>query len=178
MSNTKIAEVVSTKTEDGKRLVKVIVMGKDDVQEIHQTTPFGIDSNPPKGTKALHVETLSRGSSVIAGIINSATDDLQVGEVRISSTDENGNDQTFITLRSDGTIEIGGDSENMVRYAPVGSTVQELQDDVNQLKQLISSWVVVPNDGGAALKAVLASWSSSPLVEDISQARIDDIKTM
>lgn len=33
-----------------------------------------------------------------------------------------------------------------------------IQDDINDLKSIFSNWVVVPNDGGAALKTASSSW--------------------
>ena len=34
-----------------------------------------------------------------------------------------------------------------------------LEKDLNDLKSAFNSWVVVPGDGGAALKAASASWA-------------------
>ncbi|MBL8002398.1 MAG: hypothetical protein JNL05_10590 [Flavobacteriales bacterium] len=38
-----------------------------------------------------------------------------------------------------------------------------LEQQFNQLKQLVGSWVPVPNDGGASLKVQLATWSGQQL---------------
>jgi len=168
MSNTKIAEVVSSKIEDGQRLIKIIVMGKDDVHEIHQVTPFGIDSNPIKGSKALHVQTLQMGESVVAGTINEATD-LAPGEIRIFSTDEDGVEQAHVTIRTDGTIEIGGTAHNMVRYTPLNAGIQQFKADVNVQFGLIA----------AVLNGLLpGSYVAPVLTVDISGSKIDEVKTL
>lgn len=38
-----------------------------------------------------------------------------------------------------------------------------IQNDINQLKQIFSAWVTVPQDGGASLKALAASWAAATL---------------
>jgi len=164
----KIAEVVSTRTDDDKRLVKIIVMGKDDVQEIYQVTPFGIDSNPVKGSKALHVETLQMDGSVIAGTINEATN-LAPGEIRISSTNSDGVEQTHITLRSNGIIEIGGTDHNMVRYTPLNAGIQQFKTDVQAQLTLIA----------AVLNGLVPGSYTPPVLSvDISGSKIDEVKTL
>ena len=59
------------------------------------------------------------------------------------------------------------------------STVERLnkiEQDINNLKQAFTSWTPTPQDGGAALKTVVASWSGSKLtatkVEDIESETI------
>jgi hypothetical protein len=39
-----------------------------------------------------------------------------------------------------------------------------LKTDINNLKTIFSTWVVVPKDGGAALKTAAAAWYGSPVV--------------
>lgn len=41
--------------------------------------------------------------------------------------------------------------------------IKEVKDDLNKLKQAFATWVPAPTDGGAALKAALASYASSTL---------------
>lgn len=173
-----IVKVLSTRVVDGFRNVKFLRMGKDDVQETEQIAPHGIDSNPVKDMVAIYAPTLQQGEPVIIGFINKKLIDLEPGETSVFSTDENGALSTFIHMLADGTMKIGGDADNAVRYGQTAASINELKDDVNQLKNLIASWTPVPNDGGAALKAVLATWSGSALVEDISGAKIDEIKTL
>lgn len=163
----KIGTVVSSKVQDGKRVVKMVVLGKDDVQEIPQVAPHGIDSAPPKGVKALHVETLQRGASVSAGYINKEQQ-VNAGEIRISSTDADGNEQTFIYLHDNGDISIGGTSDNMVRYSPLNSGLQAFKNQVQTEFSLI-----------AAVLNTLAPGSYTPPVLniDISGSQINEIKT-
>jgi hypothetical protein len=173
-----LTRVISTQLDDlSRRLIKVLRFGRSDVQTPFQALPHGIDSNPVKDWLAVYSETTEKGKPVIIGYIN--PDQLaEVGGTRIYSTDGNGAVQFAIYLRADGTCEVGGDTDNMVRFVPVANSVNELKDSVNELKNLFTSWTPVPNDGGAALKSVVTSWASSPLVEDITGAKIDEVKTL
>ena len=56
-----------------------------------------------------------------------------------------------------------GSFGGLIKVEDLVSKLNNLENDVNNLKQLITSWVVVPNDGGAALKSVLASWSGQSI---------------
>ncbi|WP_053405001.1 hypothetical protein [Persicobacter sp. CCB-QB2] len=52
-----------------------------------------------------------------------------------------------------------------------------IERDINSLKTAFSNWVTAPNDGGAALKAITASWAGQQLtptkVDDISDESIE-----
>lgn len=70
-----------------------------------------------------------------------------------------------ILLTSDQIIANGGDNDGMVNIVPAVAMWKTLVDDLNRLKTAFNSWVVVPDDGGAALKAAAAGWSGNPLDE-------------
>lgn len=58
------------------------------------------------------------------------------------------------------------DGENTVPVsAKVTSQLNKIESDLNNLKTAFASWVVAPSDGGAALKALTATWSGSSLTE-------------
>lgn len=57
----------------------------------------------------------------------------------------------------------GGENKGVVKVKELVSEFKKLIDDVNQLKNLFTSWVPVPSDGGAALKTIITSWASSPI---------------
>lgn len=58
----------------------------------------------------------------------------------------------------------------------VADRTNTVEQDINDLKQMFSSWVVAPQDGGLALKTATASWYSSVLTEtqegDIANEKI------
>ncbi len=93
-----------------------------------------------------------KGSVVIVTFINKS-----IGFVSISTEVDK------VLLNTEEVIINEGDNKGLVKVEPLTDKINALEKDVNQLKGLISSWVPVPTDGGAALKTVLSSWFSSQL---------------
>lgn len=59
---------------------------------------------------------------------------------------------------------INGDAHGgLVKADPTAEAIAELQQDLNALKQVFTSWITVPNDGGAALKTGASTWAGQPL---------------
>lgn len=76
-------------------------------------------------------------------------------------------------------IHIGGDQVNLYEKnaadfvalaAKVKTELDKLKDDINSLKTVFSGWIVVPNDGGAALKTAATTWYGSPVVVNTVEA--------
>lgn len=172
-----IIKIISSKVSQGKRLVKFLRYGKSDTQETKEIAPFGVDSHAPKGTAGLYLETTQRGKPVVVGYINK-NQVAGSGELRMYSVDSNGDVVSYIHFKSDGTIEFDGTTDNLSRHSQIAASVNEIKDDINDLKTLISGWVPVATDGGAALKTALATYIATPLVENINDAKIDEIKTL
>ena len=173
-----ISKVISTQEDSEiRRLVKVLGLGSDDVQEVLQVAPYGDDSNPIKDMIAVYSQTNDSGESVIIGYVNK-NQIADVGEKRIFSTDADGNVVMALHLKNDGTAEFGGNADNLVRYIQTAASINELKSDLNSLKNVFSAWVTVPSDGGAALKLALAAYFATPIAQDISGAKIDEIKTL
>lgn len=57
----------------------------------------------------------------------------------------------------------GGDLGGLVKVEALTKRLNTIENDINSLKNVFSSWVVAPQDGGAALKAAAAPWSGSQL---------------
>jgi hypothetical protein len=55
----------------------------------------------------------------------------------------------------------------MCKRDGVKQQLNNLENDVNNLKSAFTSWVVAPNDGGAALKATTSTWAGSNLVTTV-----------
>lgn len=159
-----------------RRVVKFWRFGKDDVNTAIETSPFGIDSSPIKGMAGLYAETAKIGESVLIGYINQ--DQLAaIGETRIFSKDAAGAVKAFIWAKNDGILLLNGDTNFAVKFNELKEAFDELQDDVNTLKQNFTSWTPVANDGGAALKAATAAWFAATLVKNIDDAKNTSIKT-
>jgi len=168
----KLTKVISTKIQNFKLIVKILRYGKKDAHTSNVSTPYGIDSNPIKDMIALQVQT-SMNDTVIVGYINkNAVAD--VGELRLYSTDSAGNEKTFVHLKNDGNIDFLGNGNNLVSYNDLVTQFNELKDNYNILVGKLNAWVVVPNDGGGALKTAL---SVTPAVSvsnaDITKTKVD-----
>lgn len=173
-----VVKVLSTELDNLKRrVVKFLRFGKRDVQTSLECAPFGIDSSPIKDMVAIYAETAEKGKTVLVGYIN-RNQLAAPGETRLYATNANGEVQTFIWLRSDGTVEIGGGDDFLLRFSKTKEVVDELQADINALKQAFTNWVPVPNDGGNALKIAAGAWTGAALTKNIDAAKIEQIKTL
>jgi hypothetical protein len=159
-----------------QRIVKFLGLGNKDIQTAIQASPHGIDSNPVKDLIAVYGKTKEKGETVIIGYLNKSLL-AEVGENRLFSTDDAGGLKTFIWLKNDGTIQMAGTGDFMVRYEEMAKVCNELKDDITTLKQVFSTWSPIAQDGGAALKGAAATWFATPLQEDITKAKIAEIKT-
>lgn len=70
-----------------------------------------------------------------------------------------------ITISNDGKIELNGNAfGGLVKVSELVTKLNTLEYDLNTLKQIFVAWIVAPGDGGAALKALAASWASDFLI--------------
>lgn len=151
-----ITKVISNIIESGFRKIKVLVTIDPDVRTAQQVSPFGIDSVPIAGMKAIYAPTNKNGKNVIVGYYNKsllAND----GEVRLYSVDDDGALSTFIWLKNDGTMQIGGSANHMTQYEGLATAFNTLKADLNQAR---------------------AALSLPPSIADITAAKIDEIKTI
>ena len=58
----------------------------------------------------------------------------------------------------------GGELGGMVKVEDLVTRLNKLEQDLNVLKQVFTTWVPVPNDGGSALKIGSATWAGSELI--------------
>ncbi len=163
----KLSKTISSKIDTlTMRVVKVFRLGKDDVQEATQVTPSGIDSAPIKDLIAVFAQTGDKGETVIIGYLN-RKQIAAIGETRIYSTDENGNLKISIHLKNDGTAEVGGTGDNLVRYKPVEDAFKAIEDFLNQQLPLIATGI---STGGGSYTPGIPSFA-------ISSAKITALKT-
>lgn len=157
----KIVKIVSTSVDVLKRrVVKILRMGKSDIQTSFDVAPYGVDSNPIKDMIAVHAETGEKGKTVIVGYINKNAI-ADVGELRLFSTDSLGVEKKYIWLKNDNTIEIGGNSDNMVRFSALEAAFNQLKSEFN-----------------AHVHASNGTPPTVPSTADVSGAKINEIKTL
>jgi hypothetical protein len=159
-------------------LTKILRFGKSDVQTPFQALPHGIDSNPVKDMIAVYSETTEKGKPVVIGYLN--RDQLaEVGGTRLYSTDSDGSAQFAIYLRADGTCEVGGDSDNMVRYSELETAFNQLQSDFDSFVNTYNTHIHdVPQAPSGTLPSAPTTSTGSASTADISPAKIDEIKTL
>jgi hypothetical protein len=173
-----IVTVISNEIVTRFRKIKVRRLGQNDIQTPTQAAPFGVDSAPIKNMRAIYADTDKKGKPVIIGYINReliAGD----GETRIFSLDENGELATFIWLKADGTMQIGGDADNAVRFSELKTGFDQLKSDHDALVDAFNSHMhatagtgpPVPPTPGTGIPAMHTTAS-------IDDSKIDEIKTL
>lgn len=157
---------ISTRIIDGIRYVKFLRFGRSDVQEVQQTAPFGIDANPIAKMLAVYAKTATTGKPVIIGYIN-ANQQAAEGEVRLYSLNAQGVEQIYLHLLNNGTIQLGGTADNVVRYNPLDTA---LDGAVNQINANFTSIATAIN------AIVPGSYTPVPVTLDITAAKVTEVK--
>jgi hypothetical protein len=156
---SKIKEVFSNKSF---RMFKVLEYG---AKTANESSPFGVDSHPVNDTTAVMIKTDTISKSVILGFLQKNRK-AEKGEIRFYSTDEDGNEKTFLWLRNDGTIEIAGDSDNAVKFIPLDSALQNMVGQINSQLTAIASGIT--SAGGA--------YVPTNITLDISASKVNEVK--
>ena len=85
-------------------------------------------------------------------------------------------DTDFKIDSANGTVIInGGNNKGMVNIVPLTQVVNNIQNDLNQIKSIFTAWVPVPQDGGAGLKGPASVWASAQITPT-QQSDIEDTK--
>ena len=176
-----IGKVISTTVKNGKRFIKMLLRGRNDVQETHNVDSWGVDSHAVKDAACVVLKTEVMGQSVVIGFVNSEQI-AKVGERRTFSTDKDGNLKFYIHQKNDGTCEIGGDTDNMVRYSELKTAFDQLKSDFNNLVTAYNSHVHITTATVAATPTpgIITPTTSTgtPSTADVSGAKIEEIKTL
>lgn len=175
-----LVKVISTRIgSSNRRLVKFLRFGKSDVQEKFEASPYGFDSVPVKNTIAIYLPTNEVGNEIIVGYINK-NKVANIGENRLFSTDENGTEKTYIYLKNDGVIELGGNSDNAVRYSKLKKGFDELKNDLIELQNkwnAFASAYVPGSPTTVGLPPTLATQTVVNSTASIDSSKIDNVKT-
>ncbi len=146
------------------RSLKVFQFGAKTADVI---APFGDDSAPLKDMIALYAETSNMSESVIIGYINK-NQIAASGEKRIFSLKSDGTLSTSIHLRTDGTMELGGNTDNVVKYTPLNSAFTTKDNFINiELGKI-----------AAAITALGGAYAPGTISTDITAAKVDGVKVV
>jgi len=109
-----------------------------------------IVSSEPKGFITIPVT----GSQVLVTFIN----DTDAFLAMVSEVDK-------LYIKADGIQFNDGSNGGLINVEDLVDRLNTIEGDMNDLKQIFSTWVPVTQDGGAALKGAAATWYSVPLTE-------------
>ena len=71
-----------------------------------------------------------------------------------------------MTVKFEGEVVInGGENEGLVKVVELTEKLNAIENDINNLKSIFSSWVPVVYDGGASLKLAATDWASKTLTK-------------
>ncbi len=170
----KATKVISTRLDSLSRLlVKILRLGRSDVQEILETSPAGTDANPIAGMIAITTETSEKGKSVVLGYINKNRL-AAAGEVRHFSQDGNGGLKFYTWLKANGTLELGGSAKHLARYEELETGFNQLKTDFNNFIIIFNGHIHATPSGPASPTATLGTASTA----SIAGAKINEIKTL
>lgn len=135
-----------------------------DCEPLDESAPLlGVNLQANQGLTSGMVLIPKVGSYVIVALMNDgvngcviATEEVErmelvIGEARVEVTE-------------DGIVLNGGNLGGMVKVEALTSRINNIENDLNTLKEVFAKWVPAPQDGGAALKGVISSWASETLV--------------
>ena len=175
-----IIHVISTRLDStGRSLIKYLRYGSSDVQESLEVSPYGVDSNPIVGMVALYSKTGEIGKPVIVGYVNK-NKLAEIGEYRAFSTDDKGNLKTYVHLKNDGIMLLGGDEDNAVKFSELKKGYDELKKDHNELVSKWNAFVLsyVPGSPSTiGLPPTLAGQNVVASVASIDKSKNEKIKT-
>lgn len=137
--------------------------------QANQGSSFGVVSFPRVGSFVV-VGFVAEGS---AGVVL-LTDDVESVEVVVSDKttravlDEDGariyvGEETSAELTADGVVLNGGKLGGSVKVEELTTRLNTIEKDINALKNVFSTWIVAPQDGGAALKGAASTWAGQSL---------------
>lgn len=163
---------------DLKEIIEQIA--KDDQQEIYSLVCVVDEVNEDERTCSV---TPLNGGVAVFGVRLQAAINQNVGFVAIPAL----NSEIVVTFLSkqSGYVALfseidkilidtdqvefnGGANGGLVNINDLVGKLNTIENDLNNLKATLAGWVPVPNDGGAALKASLASYNSSTLTPTLT----------
>jgi hypothetical protein len=171
-----ISKILSTTTETGIRIIKVLGIGKN-VKTVYNSQPFGIDSTPKKNFKGVVIDTASTGESVLIGLLNQEVK-TEEGEIRLYSIKANDTESFYVYLKKDGTCEIGGNTNFAVKYNELKAEYDKTKLYLSTLKTATQSALVAIDALIPGTSAAFIATMTTQVLGDFSLAKNDKIKTV
>lgn len=170
-----LGKIISTELDNIKRrLVKIQLFGKSDIQTPKEGMPFGLDSNPTKDMIALYAESKEKGKAYIIGYLVK-NQKAEVGETRLFATDAQGNEQGYAWLKKDGTLELLGNTNFAVKYNELKIELDALKKSHNDLLTEYKAHIHPTNISAIVVSPTVST--QIPNTSDFSKAKNAKIKT-
>jgi hypothetical protein len=115
------------------------------------------------------------GSTVLVGIIGNDPDTAFVCRCSVVQKAKLKIGDSTLEISTEGFLMNGGSLGGLINIADLVEKLNAIEQDLNQIKTAFSSWVPVPQDGGAALKTAAGSWAGSTLTQTL-QGDLEDTK--
>lgn len=167
-----IREAIQRIVKDSEEMYSVVATITS-VDEAART----VDIQPIDGSAELFDVKLQANIDGTTGLVQIPTVDSYVVATFLSK------DTAFISLCTDvdkiliDTEEItinGGSNGGLININDLITKLNTIENDLNSLKLALSTWIPIPNDGGAALKAVISSYAAQTLTPTIVTDLEDD----
>lgn len=155
--------------------IKILRLGKNDVQTVFPSLPHGLESKPIKEAIAVYASTMNSGDAVTVGYIQLNLERTQEGETLLYSTDSSGNRVFEILLNNAGECELGGNSDFLARFNELKNGFDQLTSDFNAFVSVFNSHVHISAAPGSP-NAPTAT-PASATTASIDSAKINNIKT-
>ncbi len=87
-------------------------------------------------------------------------------DILVMFTDNSKTNGAVVVVKETDKVEIMGNTKGGLSIvSKLTDRYNKLEQDLNNLKQIFTSWTPVTYDGGAALKSASAAWASQQLIE-------------
>lgn len=150
-----------------------------DVEPLNEEAPLlGVNLQANQGSTVGVVQIPREGSFVMVGFVQDGAagmvllcDDIEEAQVVVKDTET-----ASIVVSEDGIVMNGGGLRGLVKVEAMTERLNLIEDDINKLKQALTSWKPEPQDGGAALKDGVTAWAGQQLaktkVKDTENERV------
>jgi hypothetical protein len=114
---------------------------------------------------AIYANTDTNGETIVIGYIQKNRI-AKPGEKRIFSLKTDGTDLKHVYLREDGIIEVGGDVDNLVKFAKLKQSLDKQIQDINAELAKIAT----------GISGVGGVYTVQPIVMDVTDSKCEDLR--
>lgn len=161
----------------GLNFIKVTVklFGKSHTIDSVNCSPYGFFGKPLKNATA--VTYGSEFNRVTVGYIQKAIEGLNDGESILFSKTPNGDISSTIICRGDNTIELLGDSDNLIRFSKLKQEISNSDVQINGELEKIQTTLDAVVSAFSALGVTIPPYVKQSVNTDIDSSKHEGLKT-